>query len=60
MKLGRPRWRLEPYPISKPFETYLRWLLKRDPEIADFNPLAVWALHYLVKLRTADLSTLYE
>jgi hypothetical protein len=31
--------------------------LKRNPEIAEFNPLALWDLRYLREIDDADIST---
>jgi hypothetical protein len=37
----------KPYPSLEAIRNVFALALKRDPEIAEFNPLALWDLHYL-------------
>ena len=37
----------KPYPSLEAVRNVFALALKRDPEIAEFNPLALWDLHYL-------------
>ena len=46
-KLKRPRWRPKPYPSLEAVRNVFALALKRNPEIAEFNPLALRDLHYL-------------
>jgi hypothetical protein len=36
-----------PYPMLDAIQNVFALALKRDPEIKNFNPLALWDLHYL-------------
>ena len=46
-----------PYPRSRTRSKRVPLALKRDPEIAEFNRLALWDLHYLREIDEADIST---
>ena len=37
----------KPYPTLEAIQNVFALALKRDPEIKNFNPLALWDLHYL-------------
>ena len=40
----------KPYPSLQAIGNVFRLALRRDPDIADFNPLALWNLHYVREL----------
>ena len=53
----RRRWKPKPYPSLEALQNVFALALKRDPEIKEFNPLALWDLHYLRRLTIAVIST---
>jgi len=40
----------KPYPSTEAIENVFQLALRRNPEIADFNPLAMWDTHYVREL----------
>jgi hypothetical protein len=40
----------KPYPTLDAIRNVFALVLKRDPEIKSFNPLALWDLHYLSEI----------
>lgn len=40
----------KPYPLPEAIANVFQLALRRDPEIADFNPLAMWNTHYVREL----------
>lgn len=40
----------KPYPLPEAIANVFQLALRRDPEIADFNPLAMWDTHYVREL----------
>ncbi len=40
----------KPYPSAEAIENVFELALRRNPEIAGFNPMALWNLHYVREL----------
>lgn len=46
----KPSLERKPYPSLEAIANVFRLATRRDPDIADFNPLALWNLHYVREL----------
>ena len=47
---SRHRSRKAPYPSIEAIQNVFALGVKRDPEIKEFNPLALWDLHYVKEI----------
>jgi hypothetical protein len=48
---GRSLWSAKPYPNLAAISNVFQLAVRRDPDIAGYNPLALWNTHFVPRTR---------